>query len=199
MSTAIILAGGRSSRSGRIHKGLRTFTHQGTRVTWLEYQIKKLRLAGYQRILLATGFRPRPILAKSHVAQQRHNPNPSRGPFSTLQSALRGFTHGHTLLVPLDNPVPSSGTLFRLRLALQGAQAVKPCFAKKAGHPLLLNHSVIRQLKKADPHSVNARLDRQLRLLKNKEIARITVKSPFVHCNLNSEHQWVRYKKNITI
>ncbi|MCP4596778.1 nucleotidyltransferase family protein [Neptuniibacter sp.] len=194
MNTAVILAGGRSSRSGRIHKGLRSLSANGDRYSWLEYQVQQLRKAGYQRIVLATGYRSRRLLAKSSGALQKHNPTPANGPFSTLLSALKGFNTGHTLLLPLDNPVPTQGTLHRLRSALKGNKAAKPCYAGKGGHPLLLSNCVVKKLKRVDVHAEEARLDKQLRLLDNSTIARVAVTTSNVLCNLNSEKQWHRYK-----
>jgi len=196
MSTAIILAGGRSSRSGRIHKGLRQITTNGIGYSWLEYQILQLRKAGYQRIILATGFRPRRLLAKATGTLQKHNPTPENGPFSTLVNALSGFSSGHTLLVPLDSPIPSTKILYRLRLAIKGNKAAKPSFSGRGGHPLLLSNHVVKNLKRVDVHADEARLDKQLRLLDNCSVARVKVSSAKVLCNLNSETQWNRYKHN---
>ncbi len=197
MSSAVILAGGRSSRSGRIHKGLRQLRHQGQEISWLERQIIALRQGGYQRILVATGYRSRRLLAKCLHATQKHNCQPARGPFSTLQSALQGFHSGHTLLVPLDNPVPSAGLLYRLRMSLKGSVAAKPVYAGKGGHPLLLSAEVTQQIKHTDPLAADARLDRQLRQWPLEQIARVGHKSTLIHCNLNTKKQWSRYKRLI--
>lgn len=194
MSTAIILAGGRSSRSGRIHKGLRTLNCAGQPISWLEYQIQQLRRAGFSRIVLATGFRPRPLLNKAAGTQQTHNPNPAHGPFSTLQQALKGFISQQTLLVPLDNPVPAPAVLFRIRRALQNKRIAKPCYQGRGGHPLLLSKAVVQHLLKVDPAAADARLDHQLRRLAHKDIARVGVTTPLVRTNLNNQRQWTRYK-----
>lgn len=194
MSTAIILAGGRSSRSGRIHKGLRTLDCAGRSISWLEYQIQQLRRAGFSRIVLATGFRPRPLLGKARGTQHAHNAHPARGPFSTLQQALKGFVSQQTLLVPLDNPVPAPAVLFHIRRALQNKQIAKPCYQGRGGHPLLLSKAVVQHLLNVDPAAADARLDHQLRRLAHTEIARVGVTTPLVRTNLNNQRQWTRYK-----
>lgn len=202
MSTAVILAAGRSSRSGRIHKGLRQLRRGEQSTGWLEYQIAQLRRAGFRRIKVVTGYRPR--LLKTQIkalgATQSHNPLPARGPFSSLQQALKGFTGEHTLLVPLDNPVPTPGVLYKIRRAMKGnadKQVAKPCFQGRGGHPLILHKTLVQQLKTAASEGTNARLDRQLQQLPANKTARVRVKTPQVRLNLNTPQQWVRYQKTI--
>lgn len=193
MKRAVILAGGRSSRSGRIHKALRSIRHKGERCSWLEYQIRQLRAAGYQRIVLATGFRSRQLVAQGSLTVQMHNPDPRRGPFSTLQQGIKGFTPGHTLLQPLDNPVPTPGELFKIRQALKQKQVAKPCYAGRGGHPLMLSNQLVKELKGSLSEGPEARLDKQLRKLEQDQIARVGVRSPQILSNLNTARQWQRY------
>jgi len=197
MSTAIILAGGRSSRSGRIHKGLRQISCDGKQLSWLEYQIRQLRNAGYLRIVVATGYRSRDLLAKAGSALQKHNPKPSAGPFSTLQQSTKGFSSGHTLLVPLDNPVPVAGILHRIRMALRGRDVAKPSFEGRGGHPLMLSPRFIKTLQQVDLNAENARLDKQLRQMNHNAIARVEVNSSLIHYNLNTTTQWRKFKRRM--
>lgn len=197
MSTAIILAGGRSSRSGRIHKGLRQLNATDRSYSWLEHQVEQLRNAGYSRIIIATGYRSRRLIAKVGSLKQMHNPTPEQGPFSTLKAALRGFQSGHTLLVPIDTPVPKPGVMHKLRCALHGKLAAKPCHQGRGAHPLLLSQDLVRKIRSTDIGRADARLDKQLHQLEYTEIGTVEVTATEIHRNLNTELEWRKYKRLI--
>ncbi len=198
MKIAVILAGGKSSRSGRIHKGCRQLIFRGKRISWLEQQVILLREQGYRQVVLATGYRPRQLLANVRsVVQQRHNSTPQKGPFSTLQQALTGLTRyaSHVLLTAIDTPIPKNSIMFALHRKFKGKQLVSPVFKGRGGHPVLLSKAVVKQLMAVDLASKNARLDHQLRMIPLSDKARLNVTSPQVCLNLNNHWQWQHYKQ----
>ena len=101
--TVILLAAGKSSRAG-MPKGL---IEVGGR-PWVECQIEALRRAGISKIIVVLGHHQEayePVLRGRGVTIAV-NPDPERGPFSSLQSGLGSLDAGAVAawVLPVDVP-----------------------------------------------------------------------------------------------
>jgi nicotine blue oxidoreductase len=110
------------------------------------------------------------------------NELPSRGPLSSLQTAL-DFDGGPCFVSPIDVPVAQPRTFDALLAAVQaGAHAAVPVYGERGGHPVLLDAGFVDFVLRADaPHD---RLDHLLHAV--KEVARVAVDDPAVTQNLNT-------------
>jgi CTP:molybdopterin cytidylyltransferase MocA len=192
VTTAVLLAGGRSRRSGRRHKACRRLP--GERRSWLDRQIDVLRAAGAHRIVLVLGHRPRRVFACLHrrITAVR-NPHPAHGSFSSLLYGLSA-ARGDVLVVPVDTPLPPAVELRRMLRTRHGSDAVVPMgHDGRGGHPVLLSQRFARNLTQLDPRNPEARLDVQLRNLapERRRHLRLAVRS--TRLNLNTEQAWRRY------
>ncbi len=194
MKTAVILAAGRSARSGRVHKAGRRLRWRGQTHSWLDAQIDRLRCAGYRRIHLVLGINPRRVLKHLHRRVILHiNPRGQGGSFASLCCAL-AHIRGSALIVPLDNPVPERALLYRLHQTRRTHVAAQPRHRARNGHPVLLNPNLIAHLLRLDPGQPKARLDRQIRAC-GEAVARIDSHDPRCIMNLNREQDWVRFQR----
>lgn len=192
MIVAVLLAGGRSQRSGRRHKACRHLP--GERRSWLDRQVDALRAAGIGRIVLVLGHRPRRVLACLHrrVVLVR-NPQPARGPFVSLQCGLRA-AGADALIVPLDAPLPPAVELRHMLQARHDADALVPFGADElGGHPVLLSQHFVQRLARLDPTDAASRLDTQLRTLAPERRRWLKLKVRSTRLNLNTEQAWRAY------
>lgn len=179
----VVLAAGRSSRMGE-PKGLVSVEGR----PWIVRQLDALRA---HRVVLVLGadrdryVREVPDLTARAVVVV--NPDPDRGPFSSLQEGLAAATPGAPVFVlPVDVPAPSRPVWEALDAALgQTAAAAVPRFEGRGGHPVLLGPAFIAHLR-ALPAS--ARLDEELRNLQG--LRNVPVTDPRVRLNLNAPEDW---------
>ncbi|APZ43276.1 nucleotidyltransferase family protein [Acidihalobacter ferrooxydans] len=192
MIGAVILAGGQSRRSGRIHKACRLLP--GERRSWLDRQIDALRAAGIIRIVLVLGYRPRRVLTCLHRnVSVVSNPNPERGAFAALQSGLASG-RGDRLIVPLDTPLPNAMRLRQLIKALHGVDAALPTDRRGRGsHPVALTDGYAQGLRAIAPTGPDARLDRQLHALSPQHCRRLRLYASSQRHNLNTPRAWRAY------
>jgi CTP:molybdopterin cytidylyltransferase MocA len=117
------------------------------------------------------------------------NPNPERGPFSSLQVGLAGLA-GPLFAGPLDCPVAPI-----LAALLQGLtpedEAVVPTFSGRGGHPVLLGADLRTRLLELDAAAPDTRLDEQLRQARTR---RLEVADFRVALNLNRPEEWERFR-----
>jgi len=131
--------------------------------TFLNKIIADYRRLGCQPVIAVAGVHfsaIRDSLADSGVLLLR-NPAPDRGPFSSLQIAVKSlpppcqgvFVH------PVDHPAVSSKSLRQILSAWTGEaqQVIKPTFEGRGGHPVLLGQDWIKKIERA-PISSNLRL-----------------------------------------
>lgn len=190
MITAVLLAGGRSRRSGRRHKACRRLP--GERRSWVDRQIDSLRAAGAGRVVLVLGHQPRRVFACLHRRVMIvHNRRPARGPFASLQTALHVIRHHDALVSPLDAPLPPITQLKRLLRARHGADAaIAVGRDRRAGHPVLLSRGTVQRLKQLEPTASTARLDAQLQLMGPRRCRRVSLAVSSTRGNLNTERAW---------
>ena len=92
--SAVILAGGLSSRMGRSKAEL-----EWDGVTLLEHQVKKLQMLGISDVLVS-GY-PKPPDGTGSVADRY----PKKGPLSGIHAGLSAAVNEHCLIVSVDTPL----------------------------------------------------------------------------------------------
>ena len=125
--------------------------HLGTQ-TFLNKIIADYRRLGCQPLSAVAGAHfdaIRASLADSGVLLL-HNPDPDRGPFSSLKIAIKSlppecqgfFVH------PVDHPAVNVKTLRQILAAWTGEsqQVTKPAFEGRGGHPILLGRDWIKKI-----------------------------------------------------
>ncbi len=193
MTAAVIVAGGRSARSGRQHKSCRRFPVPGERRTWLDRQVDQLRRAGFAPVTVVTGLRPRRLLSCLHRrVRLRHCRTARSGPFHTLCAGL-GNVRGPVLHVQSDTVLPHVPLLRRLRHSGKRGRAVATSLRDQrghGGHPLLLSGAFAGKLLDMFRKGGETRLDRELRRLSAQEYVRIPVRRQIGHPRLDSRRAW---------
>lgn len=191
MVAAVILAGGRSRRSGPLHKACRKIP--GDTRSWVDRQVDRLRDAGFAPVMVVTGYRPRRMHHCFHRrVSYRHHFKASCGPFSTLQRVLQGL-RGHLLLVQTDTVLPSLFDLRRLRRVMQNKLVAAASLVNihgRGGHPLIVSASWAQQLSGLSWRSADARLDEQLKLLPSDRYIRLKGGRYHSFSGLNTQREW---------
>ncbi|MDF1561731.1 MAG: NTP transferase domain-containing protein [Deltaproteobacteria bacterium] len=193
----ILLAGGRSRRTGELlgPKGLVELRG----VPFLLRQVQALRTLGLMPVVV-TGFHHEAYAGALAGAAARivRNPDPDRGPFSSLQCGLelclkdRGFSGG-LFVLPLDVPVPSGRVFEILREGGGGTHAAIPTHQGRGGHPVWLPRPIAENLL-AVADGPDARLDRQLSAWAGRgAVRRLAVPDGDVLLDLNTEGAWRAY------
>ena len=183
----ILLAAGKSSRTPR-PKGLTPVEGE----PWIARQLAAFREAGGEEAIVVLGFHAAAFLAACpwladgvcHGVRVRHvvNPDPDRGPFSSLQTAL-ALADGAVFLLPVDVPAARPETWRALTEGEATDEARVPVHAERGGHPVWLSPALVATL-----HGLpaTARLDEVLRDRRR----RIPVDDDRVTRNLNTPSDW---------
>ena len=164
---------------------------------WIEAQLATL---GGRRVVVVLGHdRRRYLEAIPGLAARAEvvvNPDPDRGPFSSLQVGLAAVSTSPPVpafVLPVDVPAASAPVWDALEEALgPGLDAAIPVFEGRGGHPVLLAPSFIARLMSQDPASPEARLDVALRSAK---VERVPTSDPHVRLNLNAPEDWGKLVK----
>jgi molybdenum cofactor cytidylyltransferase len=191
-TAVVVLAAGRSSRMGE-PKGLVVVDGR----PWIAHQLDAL---ADRRVILVLGHdRERyfeAVLGLGRSVDLVTNPDPGRGPFSSLQVGLSVVDAGEsTFVLPVDVPVPSPPVWSALEAALDAAEAAVPVQDGRGGHPVLLGPAFVATLlSRSDP--AGSRLDDELRRLADAGlVARVPVDDPRVRLNLNAPGDWGKVRK----
>jgi nicotine blue oxidoreductase len=120
------------------------------------------------------------------------NPDPDRGPFSSLQVGLAALgapvRPTPAFVLPVDVPAASPALWHALEEALgPELDAAIPAFQGRGGHPVLLAAPFMARLGRLDPASPDARLDVALRSAK---ALLVETGDPRVRMNLNAPEDW---------
>jgi CTP:molybdopterin cytidylyltransferase MocA len=185
----VLLAGGRSARMGE-PKGLVVVKGR----PWVEHQIEAIGRTGGRRVLLVLGH-DQPAYEQAlpqldRLAEVVTNPDPDRGPFSSLQCGMAQVAPGTAVFVlPIDVPAPSPDVWKALLEALRaGGEAAVPVHDGRGGHPVLLAAPLVRRLLGRPPEG---RLDAELAELSTAGgVVRVPVDDPLVRLNLNAPEDW---------
>jgi molybdenum cofactor cytidylyltransferase len=158
---------------------------------WVEHQIEAIGQTGGPRLLLVLGHDQssyeQALPQLDRLAEVVTNPDPDRGPFSSLQCGLAQVAPGTAVFVlPIDVPAPSPGVWTALLGALTaGVEAAVPVHEDRGGHPVLLAAPMVRRLLARPPES---RLDVELAAASG--VVRVPVDDPRVRLNLNAPEDW---------
>jgi CTP:molybdopterin cytidylyltransferase MocA len=189
----VLLAGGKGSRAGR-SKGLITWHGE----PWAIWQLRSFARAGGREAVIVLGHEVQAyhaFLSPGPFLRIAVNPEPERGPFSSIQigiTALPAHARG-AFVLPVDVPAPASEVWQSLASALQSApheaaddalDAAIPTFEDRGGHPVLLSRRFCARLAVLSPAAPDARLDLQLAGARTRRVA---VGDPRVRLNLNTE------------
>jgi len=194
-ASLVVLAAGASSRMGE-PKGLVTVRGR----PWIDHQLDAARSAGVRRVVVVLGRDRGPYLQAVPSLAQRAlvavNPDPDRGPFSSLQCGLRALGADGpraAFVLPVDVPAASPEVWRALAAALAAAlpvdssiDAAVPVHGGHGGHPVLLSSAFAARLLALAPDD---RLDHALRR-PGVAIARVPVVDPRVRMNLNRPEDW---------
>jgi len=150
---AVILAAGAGTRMGR-PKALVRIGPQ----TFLEKVIQTITEAGVARLSVVLGHDAAEIERVHELGPLLtiHNPDPSRGPISSIRAALAHpeVAGSAAILVhPVDHPLVRAETIRRLteRFAVGDAAIVVPCHEGGGGHPTLFGRAVYSELLRVPP------------------------------------------------
>jgi len=152
----LLLAAGKSSRMGS-PKGL----FQIKEKPWIRWQLEKYFESDGPETTVVLGHHGdlyKKCLLDIDNIKFVTNTNPELGPFSSLQSGLKGL-NSDVILLPLDVPLPSAKFLISLSKFNTNIWVNSP---QKGGHPIALSKQFIRYILDRNPTS---RLDQLIEAL----------------------------------
>jgi molybdenum cofactor cytidylyltransferase len=171
---------------------------------WIAWQLDAVAgVVPVERVVVVLGHdRPRyelevpDLRSRAHVVQ---NPDPDRGPFSSLQCGLAAIDESIGLgagvfVLPVDVPAAAAEVWTALAAALTPSlDAVVPVHDGRGGHPVFLAGAFARHLRGVSPHS---RLDAELAAApeRGQSVSRIEVADFRVRLNLNAPEDWAKLK-----
>jgi CTP:molybdopterin cytidylyltransferase MocA len=159
--SAIVLAGGKSSRMGRPKALLPIGT---ARETFLDRVTRTLAEAGVEDIVVVVGADAAIIRNASRPAvgvRFVDNPDYERGQLTSLLAGMRAVDTAHApavLVTLIDVPLVSADTV-RTLIAVQqerGALIVRPC-RTACRHPVIFRRALFAELRDANPRSARSR------------------------------------------
>jgi len=190
----ILLAAGSSRRTGS-PKGLFRLAD----AFWIEAQLAAYAAAGGTQATVVLGFHAEaffkscPWLGAGEFeglpVVTVHNPDPDRGPFTSLQTAL-AVTVAPCFILPIDVPAPQTAVWQALAISLHHSAATQPTFEGRGGHPVLVGRAFADHLRGLP---ADARLDEQLRSLPPPQRLRLPVDDERVVRNLNTPEDWATF------
>lgn len=184
----ILLAAGHGQRMG-VNKALMSF--QGE--PWILFQLRQLAEIELTNIAIVTNpsseAQLQSLLEKyPFPIQLLTNPDPSKGPFSSLQLAIAATSDDSSFVSPIDVPLRVS-TLKKLRqtwLQYNQLDALIPAYKDHRGHPVILSADFQRRLLNMNQDDPHARLDFALKALPENKKRTLAIEDPFITLNLNT-------------
>jgi molybdenum cofactor cytidylyltransferase len=163
---------------------------------WVLWQLDRIARAGTSSVSLVLGAdRERYLSALPDLVSRVRvvvNPEPDRGPFSSLQCGLAVTSPAAPVFVlPIDVPAAEPSVWRALLDALPpGTDAAVPEMGGRGGHPVLLAPDAVARLRSAPSSS---RLDAELAAF--PRVARISVADPAIRLNLNAPEDWGKLER----
>ncbi len=206
----LILAAGDATRLG-IPKALFKVTDQaGQEISWLEKQAKRLAVEGQAIAGVVVGKESDRIqqeLSSKVQCEWIKNPDPDRGPFSSLFEGLRALGEGvwgssGIFILPIDVPVPDTQSWQMLLRSIFDAlmesspeeprvEVVKPVAQDdqkqwRGGHPVWIGPEICRDMLDRERDVAKIKLNDYLNERPANQIRRIQVEDPRVLKNFNT-------------
>jgi CTP:molybdopterin cytidylyltransferase MocA len=166
---------------------------------WIDRQIESLKRAGAGKIIVVLGHHRDAYerVLKAHNIETVINPDPDRGPFSSLQAGLEmlGTEAKAAWVLPVDVPCPSRAVWESLEqeASVRSTDATLPVHLGRGGHPVRLSLEFSRRLLGVSPEASEARLDHQIHQLPAGQVARVEVSDAKVLANLNTADDFARH------
>jgi molybdenum cofactor cytidylyltransferase len=164
-------------------------------VTFLKRILSSLGQGGAEPVVVVVRNREDPISEEAHRcgAQVVLNPDPSRGPVSSLQAGLRALPPdaGGVLFAPVDHPLFSPDTVRALLTAFResGAPLVVPAFDGWRGHPVLFGRDLFPELLENDlPEGARTVVRRYLR-----ERLQLPVEDPGILADIDTPEDYRKH------
>jgi molybdenum cofactor cytidylyltransferase len=142
VAEGIVLAAGRSSRSGEANK--LGFLYGGR--SMLDLSVSSLAHA-CTHVYVVTGYRPsnvEALLAGVPKSSTVHNPDYERGMLSSVLAGLKAVAEERCFILPADCPLVCRGVALRM-LEVDG-EAVIPEHDGRPGHPVLIGRKAMNLL-----------------------------------------------------
>jgi molybdenum cofactor cytidylyltransferase len=162
--SCVILSAGDSGRMG-MHKALLPFGHE--KMAFLEKISASYQQAGIDQQIVVINKSLHRILKSTRLSLPAEvefviNPYPENGRFYSLQSGMMKVGAGSYVFIQnADNPFTEPELLINMIENKTKAGVITPCFAGKAGHPVLINPVVCESIRACK--NPDARLDYFLR------------------------------------
>lgn len=191
---AIVLAAGQSSRMGGAFKPLLSFGQQ----TVIQACINYLTQGGAESVIVVLGHRAeevRKTLTRESVSFAI-NQNPASEMSASIAVGVRELpeTTSALLIAPVDYPaVPASVVTSLLDEWSKGFRLVKPTFAGRGGHPVVVDFSLRDELLSLDP----ALGLKALFAKYEAETKRLEVASPFVARDIDTWDDYLHLYREI--
>ncbi|MCC6806817.1 MAG: NTP transferase domain-containing protein [Deltaproteobacteria bacterium] len=183
MPAIVFLAAGAGARMGEPKILMRVHGE-----AWLSLQLRALSaVIDAVAIVVASEDVAARVRALAPTALVTVNPDPSRGPFSSLLCGLSAIGARACFVSPIDVPVAAPSTF--AALLATGAPAAVPTYAGRGGHPVWLAEAFVRTAMAKDP--ARDRLDHVLHATAG--VARVDVDDARITTNLNTPEDVAKF------
>lgn len=192
-TSVLILAAGASSRM-KTPKGLLSFKGR----PWIVEQLERITEAGIKNIFIVYSDNcdyQESLKNLPYKINWIKNPQPELGRFASLLCGLKQIVASQIFLLPLDVPAPKElvwKKLFDASLD-SNIEVVIPVHQNRGGHPIVLKKHFIQKLLNLPLEAEDSRLDKQIHLLEQSKVCRLTVHEPSVLLNLNTPQDWEKF------
>lgn len=188
-TVAVLLAAGESSRMGQL-KALLAW--RGTSL--LAHQLNSLREAGVQRIVVVLGHRAeqlQPLLEGREGVTPVVNPDYRQGKTTSIKAALEALEPESTavlLILNVDQPRSAETIRFLLQEHRSASHLITiPTYLGKGGHPIILDLSLLQELRSIDEETQGIRAVVQRH---QDSTQRVEVPYPEVLWDLNTPEEY---------
>lgn len=192
----LLMAAGRGARMGG-NKSLMMFHGE----PWIEFQIRQILEAKFDNILIVTNPETSEAIEELTMrhsgVQIFSNPDPGRGPFSSLQILIKENSEGAAFVSPVDVPLKAS-TLLAMKAAwykLEKIDTLIPSHKGHRGHPVVLSAQLQSRILKMQAEEKDSRLDIVLRNLSEPQKQILEVDDSFVTLNMNTAEDIEAFSK----
>ncbi len=196
----ILLAAGQGLRMG-CNKAFMQFKGE----PWVLTQLRQIADVGFKNIILVTNPDTQVALKKLLAEFEPKillitNPNPEKGPFSSLQLAIAEAPENASFVCPIDVPLKSTSIEILRHAWLEQhdpLEAMIPSYQMRQGHPVVLSSDLQKDLLKISPNKPEARLDFVLKALPGNKKKILALRDPDITLNLNTPEDLAAYQPHL--